>query len=178
MKKIGLFVVGALVALSLMGCPSPHSQKYPSYSLPIKQDVTSTTSTAAIKVTATATSNAYTKYTVTVTNLAADIGKKFVLAGESIGSTTSNIGANWHVLAADVTDTGLVGTVDANGTFAITFYGQAPSWGAAANGAQFKICRYDDSSWSGLLLSSTGDNFSVAGATGKDIVLTIDSSKL
>jgi len=117
------------------------------YSLPIKADVTTTTNTAAIKVTATATDNPYSKYTLTIKGLTLDVGKKFVVAGASIGSQTDNIGDNWNVTAASVTDPGLVGQVDGTGTFSIVFYGKAPSWGDANNGAQFKICVYDDPSW-------------------------------
>jgi len=152
-------------------------QAYPTYTLPIKEDVSTTTNTAAINVVATSTTNAYSKYTVKIVGLVADIGQKFVVAGADIGSKTSNIGENWKVKAADITDQGLVGTVDDTGTFAITFYGKAPSWGNPADGAKFKICRYD-TDWNLVLGNAGGDNFSVAGSTGKDIVLNIDPNKL
>ncbi|MCE5256231.1 MAG: hypothetical protein LLF89_05210 [Spirochaetaceae bacterium] len=178
MKRIALGLAVLIVAISLTGCPSVHTQAYPDYELPIKADVSTTTNTEAIQVTATATAETYSKYTLTISGLTADIGKKFVVAGESIGSTTATIGPNWNVTAASVTDTGLVGTVDDAGTFTITFYGKAPGWGDAANGAQFKICIYDDPSWNLVLSSSGGNNFCVAGATGNDIVLNIDPNKL
>ncbi|MEJ5189451.1 hypothetical protein [Treponema sp. J25] len=189
--KRGTVILLALVgAFLLLACPIERSQKYPDYTLPIKVDVTTTTNTAAIQVSATSTSNAYCTYTITITGLVADIGKKLVVAGSQIGSTPTNIGDNWNVTADTVTDTGLVGTVDSTGTFAITFYGKAPSWGNANDGAQFKICYYDDASWKLVLGNSTGDNFCVSGATPtttsggtttttyQDITLTIDPNKL
>jgi len=178
MKRI-MFTLAVLMAvIALTGCPIQHTQVYPTYSLPIKQNVSTTTNNDAIQVTATPTANSYSKYTVTIKNLVADVGKKFVVAGASIGSTTSNIGDNWNVTASSVTDNGLVGTVDNTGTFSIVFYGKAPSWGNAADGAQFKICIYDDPSWNLVLGDAGGNNFYVAGSTGNDIELTIDPNKL
>jgi hypothetical protein len=178
MKRI-MFTLAVLMAvIALTGCPIQHTQVYPAYSLPIKQNVSTTTNTAAIQVTATETANSYSKYTVTIKNLVADVGKKFVVAGASIGSTSSNIGDNWNVTASSVTDAGLVGTVDNTGTFSIVFYGKAPSCGNAADGAQFKICIYDDPSWNLVLGDAGGNNFYVAGSTGNDIELTIDPNKL
>jgi len=178
MKRI-MFTLAVLMAvIALTGCPIQHTQVYPTYSLPIKQNVSTTINTDAIQVTATPTANSYSKYTVTIKGLVADVGKKFVVAGASIGSTTSNIGDNWNVTASSVTDNGLVGTVDNTGTFSIVFYGKAPSWGNAADGAQFKICIYDDPSWNLVLGNASGDNFCVAGSTGNDIELTIDPNKL
>lgn len=182
--KRGTVILLALVgALVLLACPVERSQKYPDYTLPIKVDVSTTTNTDAIQVTATTTTNSYCTYTVTITGLVADIGKKLVVAGEQIGSTPTNIKANWEVEASKVTDTGLVGTVDSTGTFTITFYGKAPStWGNPDNGAQFKICYYDDASWKLVLGNSSGDNFCVSGATAdgtyRNITLTIDPNKL
>ncbi|AEJ18509.1 hypothetical protein [Gracilinema caldarium] len=178
MKKIWLILAAVAVSLAFLGCPMERDQEYPAYTLPIKVNVdVNTTNTAAIQVTATPTTNSYSKYTIKIVELVADIGKKFVVAGESIGSTTANIGANWNVKAADITDQGLVGTVDATGTFEITFYGKAPSWGTSTDGAKFKICRYD-SDWDLVLGDASGGNFSVADSTGNDIELTIDPNKL
>jgi hypothetical protein len=178
MKKILLGVLAIIASLAFMGCPMERTdQMYPVYSLPIKANVTTTTNANGLTVSATPTSNNYSKYTITIKNLVADVGKQFVVAGEAIGSTTNNIQANWNVTADKVTDQDLVGTVDNTGTFSITFYGKAPSWGDANNGAQFKICRYDDASWNLVLGNSSGDNFCVQGSTGNDITLTIDVGK-
>jgi hypothetical protein len=180
MKKLSLFLIGALVALSFMGCPTAHDQSYPSYALPVRTDLTSTTNTDAIQVTAVASALAYSTYDVTMTGLVADIGKKFVVAGASIGSTAATIGDNWNVTAASVTDTGLVGTVDATGTFHIVFYGNSPSW-ASDSSAQFKICRYDDASWAAVFANAGGNNLSVpntAGASKFVVTINVDPNKL
>jgi len=177
MKKNALLLVGIIVSLALLGCPLERDQIYPNYTLPMKLDVSTTTNTSAIQVTATNTTNSYSRYTIKILNLGADIGQKFVVAGASIGSKTDNLGDNWYVTEAEIKDDGLIGTVKADGTFEIVFYGKAPSWADPSNGAQFKIVKLGG--WDNpVLVSSANDNFCVSGSTGNDIVLTIDPNKL
>ena len=61
--KRGTVILLALVgALVLLACPVERSQKYPDYTLPIKVDVSTTTNTDAIQVTAASTTNDYSTY--------------------------------------------------------------------------------------------------------------------
>ncbi|MDH7484170.1 MAG: hypothetical protein QHH01_06050 [Spirochaetales bacterium] len=177
MKKALIVLTVLAAALVLTGCPVTHSQQYPNYTLPIFKEVTTTTVDNGITVTAVDTANEYSTYDITINGLVADVGKKFVVAGASIGSTTTNIGDNWNVTEASVTDPGLVAQVDATGTWHIMFYGKAPSWANAADGAQFKVCIYDDPTWNPVLARPGNSNFYVEGATGKDITIVIDPNQ-
>jgi hypothetical protein len=178
MKKNALLLVGIIVSLALLGCPLERDQIYPNYTLPMKLDVSTTTNTSAIQVTATNTINSYSRYTIKILNLGADIGQKFVVAGASIGSKTDNLGDNWYVTEAEIKDDGLIGTVKDDGTFEIVFYGKKPdTWGGNNDGAQFKIVKLGG--WDNpVLVSSANVNFCVSGSKGYDIVLTIDPNKL
>ena len=179
MKNLIMIVIGALMLF--VGCPTQHlNLSYPNYALPLDVVLETTTDTQQAKVTATANATEYSKYTFTIINLAADMGKQFVVAGASISSTTSNLGDNWNVEADKITDKGLVGTIDETGTLSITFYGTKPGW-ASKDSAMFKICQYG--TWSNPYFQTGGDNGYIGGSnTGTpsgnyDVEVTVDASK-
>lgn len=180
MKKLIITIAtGALMLF--VGCPTQHRNlSYPNYALPFDVALTTTTNTAQALVVSVPTVQEYSKYTFTITNLAADIGKQFVVAGASISSTASNFADNWNVEADKITDKGLSGTVDGTGTLSITFYGKKPSW-ASRNSAMFKICQYG--TWNNPYFQTGGDNGFVDNsntgtASGNyDVTVTIDASK-
>lgn len=120
------------------------------------------------------------KFTIKFIGMTNDIGGKYAICGQEIGTTVEKMGAYWDV-NDETNDPNRVQAVGNDGSLTFSVYGKKPSWAAADEyGPGIKIVKFKTAKdpWECLLSGPLNGNFFMPSDASGDVTFTIDVTKL